>query len=136
MFDYTVELIYQAASNSFFVFCFCNLIVAIIFMGSKSSSALDGSWVLNSMPTCTNNPDEALLNADGPPSCREGTPLVEPGEVCARCNIQTEDDGGNNEEDEDHEDRDENGLRTRVEAFIAKVNREWQAENLREKAAR
>ncbi|KAJ6889320.1 hypothetical protein NC652_030184 [Populus alba x Populus x berolinensis] len=38
MFESTVELIAQAASNSLVIFCFCNLIIVMILMGSKPVS--------------------------------------------------------------------------------------------------
>ncbi|KAK4799990.1 hypothetical protein SAY86_025355 [Trapa natans] len=62
-------------------------------------------------------------------SCREDGSLVEP-EVHARCNIEIEDGCSHNETD------DEDGLRKRIEDFIAKVNREWREENLGENATR
>ncbi|KAJ7975573.1 putative Translation initiation factor IF-2, partial [Quillaja saponaria] len=41
MFDSKIELIAQTASNSLFIFCFCNLIMVVILMGSKSLFNID-----------------------------------------------------------------------------------------------
>ncbi|KAJ4844030.1 hypothetical protein Tsubulata_024662 [Turnera subulata] len=41
MFDSMLELISQAASNSLFIFFFCNLIIVMILIGSKSGPNFD-----------------------------------------------------------------------------------------------
>ncbi|XP_031375552.1 uncharacterized protein LOC116190019 [Punica granatum] len=131
MLDSAVEVISQAASSSLFVFCFCNLIIAVILVGSKSKSSIEGSCApASSMPTCKSNTNETRVKAESPSNHREERAVAEPEDACTQCNIEIEDKGYNQEEDEDHDDE----LKMRIEDFIAKVNREWQAENLRAKA--
>lgn len=132
--DTTVELISLAASNSLFVFCFCNLIIAIILVGSRPNSGFDGGRVLVSTPTCKSNAGETPPEAEAPSNNREEMPAAEHEEVHSQCSVPIEDESCDRQERRDDEDGEDDDLRTRIEDFIAKVNREWHAEKLRAKA--
>ncbi|KAJ6417786.1 hypothetical protein OIU84_001214 [Salix udensis] len=72
MFESTMELIIQAASNSLVIFCFCNLIIVMILMGSKPGSDFgQESGIPRSMVTMT----RAMVKEDVPakPSLDEST---------------------------------------------------------------
>lgn len=131
MFDSTLELITQAASNSVFIFCFCNLIIVFILVGSKSSSVCDQEGeiplsVTNNASTDhgrgTNreqilDDNEFSRNANEVPVSQEA-PVADNHENGSGDNRDKDDDG--------HGDSDE--LRRRVEEFIEKVNKGWRAE--------
>ncbi|KAK4431581.1 hypothetical protein Salat_0920200 [Sesamum alatum] len=57
MLDSTIELIGLAASNSLAVFCFCNLIIAILLVGSPKPSPQFDEVKPNALPTIGNNDD-------------------------------------------------------------------------------
>ncbi|KAJ8771416.1 hypothetical protein K2173_026593 [Erythroxylum novogranatense] len=111
MLDSTLELITQAVSNSLFIFCCCNLIILVIFIGSKSGSDLDQeSEIPVSVPmvtyTCPNVnkvSSKAAILSKAPET---------------RTTSNGEDDNGDSHDE----------LRRRVEGFIEKVNRGWRAE--------
>ncbi|XP_018815821.1 uncharacterized protein LOC108987375 [Juglans regia] len=135
MFDSMLELISRAASNSLFIFCFCNLIIiAVILVGSKSSPNLDKedeipvSVIIN---TSTHQKQgrkseqlfdgkELSLNANELSySLQEAAPVADKEE-------KGNSDHDNKDVDKDSEDHDE--LRRRVEEFIEKVNKGWKEE--------
>ena len=126
-----LELITQAASNSLFIFCFCNLIIAILLVASKSSSdfgqqgEIPLSVVIN---TSTNHKhvtngkqvffyNKMLRNFDEVSYSHEAP-------------VADKEESGNNNNKKD-EDKDDDELRRRVEEFIEKVNKGWKAELLR-----
>ncbi|KAF9671921.1 hypothetical protein SADUNF_Sadunf12G0100700 [Salix dunnii] len=76
----TVELIIQAASNSLVIFCFCNLIIVMILMGSKPVSNFgQESGIPRSMVTKTRTtvrediPAKPSLDGNKKPSLDEST---------------------------------------------------------------
>lgn len=126
MFGYTIEVITLAASNSLFVFGFCNLIIVILLVGgSRTSSEFDqGTPILrpsiiadintNDIEEANDNKNETFIGV------REDTSEDE-----AEDEDEDEDEASCEEEEEDDE------LRRRVEEFIEKNNRSWRAEKLR-----
>ena len=136
MFESTVELIAQAASNSLVIFCFCNLIIVMILMASKPVSNFgQESEIPQSTVTKTHTKVKedvlAMPSLDGNkrPSLDEDKMSTDDGRVSVALEEPTGDDveeenGNDNEEDEDE-------LRRRVEEFISKVNHGWRAESSR-----
>ncbi|KAL0371618.1 UNVERIFIED_CONTAM: hypothetical protein Scaly_0843400 [Sesamum calycinum] len=105
MLDLTIELIGLAASNSLAVFCFCNLIIAILLVGSSKPSSQFDEGKPNALPT-TEEEKVSSVSID----------MVD-----------------NEEEtlDQKQEYDDDDELRKRVEDFIEKINRGWRAEKLK-----
>ncbi|KAE8100236.1 hypothetical protein FH972_018156 [Carpinus fangiana] len=137
MLDYMFELITQAASNHLFIFCFCNLIIAIVLVGSKPTSKIGHaaeipiSLVIN---TRTNrNPgadskqlfyDKETLRNVNQVSCSQEAPVDDGRE-------ENGNGSNKNEDEDDDDDDDDDELRRKVEEFIEKVNKGWKAEILR-----
>uniref|UniRef100_A0A6N2KBH8 DUF4408 domain-containing protein n=1 Tax=Salix viminalis TaxID=40686 RepID=A0A6N2KBH8_SALVM len=124
MFESTMELIIQAASNSLVIFCFCNLIIVMILMGSKPGSDFgQESGIPRSMVTMT----RTMVKEDVPakPSLDEST-------ADRKVSITLEEPSGGDDEEESGNDNeeaeDEDELRRRVEEFISKVNHGWKKE--------
>ncbi|KAK3407255.1 hypothetical protein EUGRSUZ_K03334, partial [Eucalyptus grandis] len=137
MLDLTAELVAQAASNSFIVFCFCNLlIIVIILMSPKLSSNFEERNQFH-LPIVTHNGvmDEHRMDIEQPPKDEETVP--EDMELCVCENLENEggsyDSGGEADNEDGGESNNDNNdeFRRRIEAFIHKVNREWKAEKLR-----
>ncbi|KAK3220924.1 hypothetical protein Dsin_014894 [Dipteronia sinensis] len=135
----TLELINQAASNSLFIFCFCNLIILMIFMGSKpvDSNFEQEGEVPQTLPVQTTTCENAKQGGKSMSSFDGSKILME---VKEAQNVQEEpadDDkeenssssGGSNSSSDDHEEDDE--FRRRVEEFIEKGYRGWKAELMR-----
>ncbi|PRQ59886.1 hypothetical protein RchiOBHm_Chr1g0375121 [Rosa chinensis] len=136
MLDTTLDLLTQATSNSLIIFCFCNLIIAIILLGSKSISNdhVESSIHLR-RSTNKHEEDEqgtsakqvseerlesnASMQVSQPPKANHAVPdnIIVSKIIYGNGNDETE------AEDEE--------LRTRVEEFIQKVNQAWKAEFLR-----
>ncbi|KAF3433109.1 hypothetical protein FNV43_RR24211 [Rhamnella rubrinervis] len=121
-----MELISQAASNSLFIFCFCNLIIFIILGSSKPFSK--ASQQVKSRNTNNKGSERAKqTNA-------ANNAFMEDSEEPNSLKALSAGDKGNNDNDndesgdEDYGDDDE--LRQRVEEFIEKVNEGWKAEVL------
>ncbi|KAJ6748100.1 TRANSMEMBRANE PROTEIN [Salix purpurea] len=132
MFESTVELIIQAASNSLVIFCFCNLIIVMILMGSKPGSDFgQESGIPRSMVTRTRAmvkedvPAKPSLDGNKKPSLDEST-------ADGKVSIALEEPTGGDDEEESGNDNeeaeDEDELRRRVEEFISKVNHGWKTE--------
>jgi hypothetical protein len=136
MLDYMFELITQAASNHLFIFCCCNLIIAIVLVGSKPTSNIGHaaeipiSLVINTRTNRNPGADskqlflekETLRNVNQV-SCSQEAPVDDGREENGN--------GSNKNEDEDDDDDDGDELRRKVEEFIEKVNKGWKAEILR-----
>ncbi|KAF9615342.1 hypothetical protein IFM89_022993 [Coptis chinensis] len=128
MFILAIELITLVSSNSHLVFCFCNLIIGILFVSSSKSNSSHsniesgGNDIL--IPKRIENEqietDEITLlpidieESSNVPSVSndDGKPVNE--------------DSNDNIDDEEGEDE----LRIRAEEFIEKINRAWKAEKL------
>lgn len=126
MFESALELIAQAASNSFVVFCFCNLIIVIILMGSRPVSKFDReSEILRS----------AVINAHA--RVKEDTLASHDGNEISIDDrnvsiILEEPTGDGGEDDEESEnDNEDDELRRRAEEFISKVIHGWRRETSR-----
>ncbi|KAK2653635.1 hypothetical protein Ddye_013491 [Dipteronia dyeriana] len=140
MIDSTLELINQAASNSLFIFCFCNLIILMIFMGSKpvDSDFEQESEVPQTVPVQTTTWENAKQERKSMGSFDGSKILME---VKEAPNVQEEPADDDKEEDsdssggssssssDDHDEDDE--FRRRVEEFIEKGYRGWKAELMR-----
>ncbi|KAI5569860.1 hypothetical protein POPTR_012G129400v4 [Populus trichocarpa] len=135
MFESTVELIVQAASNSLVIFCFCNLIIVMILMGSKPVSNFgQESEIPQSMVTKTHTKvkEDVLampsLDENKKPSLDEDKMSTDDGRVSITLEEPTGDDDEEENGNDNEEDEDEDELRRRVEEFINKVNHGWRAE--------
>lgn len=125
MLNSTLELINLVASNSFIVFCFCNLIIIILLIGSsKSSSGTDeNSTSLYSQELVRSS--KKFMTAQSKKSYtsfndkNESRSFIEP---CVDRNLLNSDEIGRKEEDDE--------LRKRVEAFIDKTTKAWKTEML------
>ncbi|KAJ9679103.1 hypothetical protein PVL29_021133 [Vitis rotundifolia] len=139
MFDTTMELITQATSNSLFIFCFCNLIIAILLIGSflPSSYSDQESAIPFSVVTNVDENDKETANAED--LFKESRVLMDASEVSdSEKGVVVDDnkeddseDSSQEEEEEEEDDDDDDELRRRAEEFIEKVNRGWRAEMLR-----
>jgi hypothetical protein len=114
-----LELVTQAASNSVFIFFFCNFIIVVILVGSKSSSSYgqEGEIPLSTF-------------TDTPTTHKQGinsTQSLDDNQMPRNVNIGV--NGSSNNKDENDDD-DDDELRRRVEEFIEKVNKGWKAELL------
>ncbi|KAG6716737.1 hypothetical protein I3843_04G056900 [Carya illinoinensis] len=131
MFDSILGFITQAVSSSVFIFCFCNLIIVIILVGSKSSFNLDdqGGEIPPSVliiDATTNHKhgtnseqvfnDSKLSRNIDEDSCSHEASVAD-GEENYRSNNK-----------EDDNDKGEDELRKQVEEFIDKINKGWKAE--------
>ncbi|KAJ6375109.1 hypothetical protein OIU77_000141 [Salix suchowensis] len=132
MFESTVELIIQAASNSLVIFCFCNLIIVMILMGSKPGSNFgQESGIPRSMVTMTRTMVKEDVPAKSSPDGNKKPSLDEP-TADRKVSITLEEPAGGDDEEESGNDNeeaeDEDELRRRVEEFINKVNHGWKTE--------
>ncbi|KAB2598552.1 hypothetical protein D8674_001472 [Pyrus ussuriensis x Pyrus communis] len=132
MLDSTLQLITQAASNSVFIFCFCNLIVVIILVGSKPVSNNDE----RSITRTTTAPSKHADDEQGTRvkhAWKEKNALMQVSELVSNEQNAAADDGEfsstDGDGDDDETDTDDE-LRTRAEEFIEKVNKAWKAEVL------
>ncbi|KAL2227158.1 uncharacterized protein LOC110011906 [Sesamum indicum] len=123
MLDSTIELIGMAASNSLAVFCFCNLIIAILLVGSSKPSSQFEDGKPNALPTIGN--DGCFKKSTV--SSHTDALMEKEEEKVSSVSIDMVD---NEEEtsDQEQEDVDDDELRKRVEDFIEKVNKGWRAE--------
>ncbi|XP_019097727.1 PREDICTED: nonsense-mediated mRNA decay protein 2-like [Camelina sativa] len=160
MLDIAFELIGEATSNSLLMFCFCNLIIVMIFTGSSKPGSMgsqDPTFVTPvSYDMCYiashDHDDEAMTIAAAVP-CAQDEPLIDDSSSdeeedieishCYADDDSDDDDDDDDDDSDEDEDEDENkeaeveeeegddDLRTRVEEFIAKINNEWRHEKLR-----
>ncbi|KAL6127839.1 hypothetical protein ACLB2K_071200 [Fragaria x ananassa] len=131
------EFIEKATSNSLFIFCFCNLIIAIIVLGSKSISDdhVESAIHIRMSTNKHDQEDEQGTSAKQVGEERqESNALMQVSQESKANNAVTDDCtvsktkyGNGNDETEAGDDE----LRTRVEEFIQKVNKAWNAEFLR-----
>ncbi|KAI3458260.1 hypothetical protein Pfo_014923 [Paulownia fortunei] len=129
MLDSTIELISLAASNSLAVFCFCNLIIAILLVGSSRPSSQFDEVKPNAFPTIVND-DNFKKNTVS--SCEKANALIETEEENVSCvSIDMVDNEEETPDVEEEDDVDDDELRRRVEEFIEKINRGWRAEKLK-----
>lgn len=146
MFESTLDLITKTASSSLYVFCFCNLIIVIILVGSKPTSNLDQQ---SEIPLRVVNSPHTIHNINQ--GMKAKVPVFDYDEVNQSPMIRDvsisnedkvlasdiEDKSNYNDYDEDDVDKDnrenddDNELRIRVEEFIERVNKGWRAELLR-----
>ncbi|CAI9774990.1 unnamed protein product [Fraxinus pennsylvanica] len=154
MFVSTFELICLAASNSHAVFCFCNLIIAILVVGSSMSASQcneEKPYPCHSFPY-ENKDSTNMKNAAS--SSMKAKKLVETDEDEAssisitsvnneeRTWVEEEEEEeasssvgitmvNDEEKSRDEEQDDDDELRRRVEEFIEKVNKGWMDEKLK-----
>lgn len=135
MLDSTIELISLAASNSLAVFCFCNLIIAVLLVGSSKPTPQFDQVVkpINAFPI---NNDEFKKNrvSSSPEKAKDDLVQIEEEEeeeekVSSAVSIDMVENGDETPDQDDDNDDDE--LRKRVEEFIEKTNRRWRAEKMR-----
>lgn len=133
MLDSAVEWITEAASNSIFIFCFCNLIIVMILMGSKYSSSFDQESeehapVLRINSYAYGNKQETISihSFDGNKKSMAARELSNDLQE-EHADDQEEERNFENSESKDDDDE----LRRRFEGFIEKVNRGWREEKLR-----
>ncbi|XP_058205237.1 uncharacterized protein LOC131319125 [Rhododendron vialii] len=132
MLNSTIELITLAASNSLVVFCFCNLIIAVLLVGGSKPGSEFGDQDSCGIPTPTFNfrsrGDEVEGGLETTRSVPDKHNALSTG-VSEACDHEkaTVDEVKENVEDGDDDDE----LRRRVEEFIDKINKGWKAERLR-----
>ncbi|KAB2598550.1 hypothetical protein D8674_001470 [Pyrus ussuriensis x Pyrus communis] len=126
------EFIEKAASNSVFIFCFCNLIIVIILVGSRPVSNNDERSIIR----VTTAPSKSADDEQGTrakQAWKEKNALMQVSELVSNEQNAAADDGEfsstDGDSDDDETDTDDE-LRTRVEEFIEKVNKAWKAEVL------
>lgn len=126
MFDSTFDLITQTASNSLFAFCFCNLIIVIILVGSKPTSNFDqeSRIPLSVVTNRSTNDKQGTVNA------KHVYEEVDEVSTISQKSLGHDNEGGNGAENNEEESEDNDELRRRVEEFIEKVNKGWKAEKL------
>ncbi|GKV16283.1 hypothetical protein SLE2022_371270 [Rubroshorea leprosula] len=141
MFDSAIEMITQVASNSLLVFCLCNLIIAIILIGSKPSSTSHQDTTIHlSVVSEPKRGNRERMKAQYMSKKHNSTLYVDgTGVSYATTNSDKKEKEGTMEnhknnipgncEEDGQENNDE--LRRRAEEFIAKVNGEWRAEQFR-----
>lgn len=124
----TYELIMKAKSSPVFMFCICNLIVVTVLPGSLRPS--DGEF----------DSFVSLLLAEHVKEEEKGEEMVEEEEEEEEEDFhgydgydEDNDDNGSEDVDTDSEDEGGDDLNRKIEEFIAKINREWREERLREK---
>ncbi|KAJ9146422.1 hypothetical protein P3X46_028691 [Hevea brasiliensis] len=117
----TMESIAQAASNSLFIFCFCNLILFIILVtASKPASCCHQK---NQVPLLTvTNANMNVKQANTTKHFPDVSKVSNAAEAQIQENANDDHSRENNEDDE---------FRRKVEEFIDKVNRGWKTELLR-----
>ncbi|KAL3647433.1 hypothetical protein CASFOL_008401 [Castilleja foliolosa] len=129
MLDYTIELISLAASNSLAVFCFCNLIIAILLIGSSSNS--------EEIKPINNNTFSSLANDENfkkstfsdqfeKANCNKNVVIETVEEKVSCVSIDMVDF----EEEEEEEEVNDDELKKRADEFIEKINRGWRAEKM------
>ncbi|EOA22055.1 hypothetical protein CARUB_v10002595mg [Capsella rubella] len=154
MLNIAFELIGDATSNSLLMFCFCNLIIVIIFTGSSKPGSMDSQEDSSfdnpvSYDTCYNvsddHDDEVMTISAVVPSAQDELLIddfssdeeEEEDRESIHCyaaesdNEDEDDEDDENKEAEVEEEEGDDDLRTRVEEFIAKINNEWRHEKLR-----
>ena len=125
MLNSTIELISLAASNSHFIFCFCNLIIVILLVGgSKPASEFAQDSPVHHPKVAQRNKNDV----EGSITTSIEAMVVEEKEnkgIKTSIEAMVVEEKENNNVDEDDE------LRRRVEQFIDKINKGWKAEKLR-----
>ncbi|KAJ0100032.1 hypothetical protein Patl1_19956 [Pistacia atlantica] len=136
MFDSALELISQAASNSLFVFCCCNLIIVMILMGSKPSSSFERGRE-SSIPVVTNTYANDI-QVEGTNYCMHSVDenIKRLADVKEVSNVEEEQEPAADDEEEEstnivNDNKEDDEFRRRVEEFIQKVNSGWKVELLR-----
>ncbi|KAK3407254.1 hypothetical protein EUGRSUZ_K03333 [Eucalyptus grandis] len=136
MLDLTAESAAQGGSNSFAVFCLCNLLIVIILMSSKPSSNFEERSEFHlALVTHDSVMDEHRIDIERPHGDEETLPEVM--ELCVYENLEKEGGNYNSEGEDNNEDGgesnsdDDDEFKRRIEAFIDKVTSEWKAEKSR-----
>ncbi|KAL5728014.1 hypothetical protein ACHQM5_001142 [Ranunculus cassubicifolius] len=133
MYESTLELITLVSSNSHLVFCFCNVIIGILFVTSSISNPpptyqqkIEG---VRMAPDVSGNDYKDEEETSSIKIEASSSPKKECISDAVEVPIFHEEliiEDGDNKNDEEQGDDDE--LRIRAEEFIAKVNRAWKAE--------
>ncbi|EXC20902.1 hypothetical protein L484_012978 [Morus notabilis] len=132
-FNSAVELISHAVSNSLFVFCFCNLIILMILVGSKKPKRQLSQISPLSMVNDKRSDDEKSTKRqyEERDDTGEDSKVMMMMMMMSGPKAESEDDRAANDNDGNVGDKEEDELRKRVEDFIEKVNKGWKAELLR-----
>ncbi|KAK9178655.1 hypothetical protein WN943_027848 [Citrus x changshan-huyou] len=133
MLDSAVDWITEAASNSIFIFCFCNLIIVMILMGSKYSSVFDQESEEHapvlSINSCAYSNKQETISIHSFDGNKKSMAARELSTDLQEEHADDQEEERNFENSESKDDDDE--LRRRFEEFIEKVNRGWKEEKLR-----
>ncbi|KAG9445371.1 hypothetical protein H6P81_016711 [Aristolochia fimbriata] len=124
----TVDLISGVASNSLFVFCICNLIIAVLLVSGSRPDYCSPALLSDSAskPSSSSRSDEE--EEEGCASAADSGD-EECGMVDAASGEKITEEAKEKEEDDDDE------LRRRAEEFIEKINRIWMAEKMQQRSA-
>ncbi|KAL6530214.1 hypothetical protein OROHE_014567 [Orobanche hederae] len=150
MLDYTIELIsLAAASNSLAIFCFCNLIVAVLLLVGSSTPPIpppsNEAERNNNSNRCSDFPNtvdnghfkkiDTVYSSFGDKTSTKNDlfETEEEGKVTSTSIDMFVDDSEDDDDDETEEEEEEEDdeLRKRVEDFIEKINRGWRAEKIK-----
>lgn len=123
MSDSTMELIAEAASNSLFIFCFCNLIIGMIFIAYKPSSSFEQESEDGTPAVISNTYAYTEQETNSAQSCQSSITVKELSSPQQEQEAPTEDREDDRNDNNDWEEDDE--LRRRVEECIEKANRGW-----------
>ncbi|KAL2527101.1 Uncharacterized protein Adt_12155 [Abeliophyllum distichum] len=127
MLDSTIELISLAASNSLAVFCFCNLLIGILLVGSSKSSSQFNEAEPNPFPSIDDESNTGVTRIENASCSHENQKVGETDAKSVCITMADADEGRRNDEEEDDVD----DLTRRVEEFIEKINRGWRDEKLK-----
>lgn len=128
MLNSTLELINLVASNSFIVFCFCNLIIVILLVGTSKTgldthedgTSLSSQEMVPGSKKCMTAQSKKCYSSSN--DMNELRSLIKP---CIDKNLVNFDEAEREEEEDDDDE-----LRKRVEAFIDKTMKAWKTEML------
>lgn len=121
-----IESIGLVASNSLAVFCFCNVIIAILVVASSNTSARFNVEVTTEPNRYYRLSKSVVMEANDLISISEEE---KESSVSIDMVESQEEDREEDEEEEDVADEDDE-LRKRVEEFIEKINRGWEKEKM------
>ncbi|KAE9464974.1 hypothetical protein C3L33_03125, partial [Rhododendron williamsianum] len=131
MLNSTIELITLAASNSLVIFCFCNLIIAVLLVGGSKPGSEFGDQDSRGIPTPPFT-FRSRNEVEGLETTR--SVLLDKHNASSTGVSEARDDEkatADEEKENDDDGDDDDELRRRVEEFIDKINEGWKAEKLR-----
>lgn len=124
MLNSTFEFISLAASNSHMVFCFFNLIIVILLLGTSKPNPQSNDQTSRVVPSIFN--DEGTKKKSTM-SCEKVNSTLVNTEDVSFVSMKMNNDDATSLDEEDNDD----DLKRRVEEFIQKINKGWREEKMR-----